>query len=53
MGAISSEIVHLLKVNLSLRNDQRWLLMLSWFSFFLFFFLGGGGGGGELPNFFF
>ena len=34
MGAISSEIVHLLKVNLSLQNDQRWLLLLSWYSKF-------------------
>ena len=34
MGAISSEIVHLLKVRLSLQNDQRWLLLLSWFSKF-------------------
>ena len=34
MGAISSEIVHLLKVKLSLQNDQRWLLLLSWFSKF-------------------
>ena len=50
MGAISSEIVHLLKVNLSLRNDQRWLLLLSWFSFFFFW---GGGFGGEPLNFFF
>ena len=33
MGAISSEIVHLLlKVKLSLQNDQRWLLLLSVFS---------------------
>ena len=30
MGAISSEIVHLLKVKLSLQNDQRWLLLVSW-----------------------
>ena len=36
MGAIllSSEIVHLLKVTLSLQYDQRWLLLLSGFSFF-------------------
>ena len=34
MGAISSEIVHLLKVKLSLQNDQKWLLLLSWFSKF-------------------
>ena len=34
MGAISSEIVHLLKVILSLQNDQRWLLLLSGFSKF-------------------
>ena len=34
MGAISYEIVHLLKVKLSLQNDQRWLLLLSWFSKF-------------------
>ena len=34
MGAISSEIVHLLKVKLSLQNDQRWLLLLSWFQNF-------------------
>ena len=34
MGAISSEIVHLQKVKLSLQNDQRWLLLLSWFSKF-------------------
>ena len=32
MEAISSEIAHLLKVRLSLQNDQRWLLLLSWFS---------------------
>ena len=45
MGAISSAIVHLQKVKLSLKNDQRWLLLLSWFSIFFFlFFLGGGGG---------
>ena len=31
MGATSSEILHLLKVKLSLQNDQRWLLLLSWF----------------------
>ena len=34
MGAIPPEIVHLLKVKLSLQNDQRWLLLLSWFSNF-------------------
>ena len=34
MGAISSEILHLLKVKLPLQNDQRWLLLLSWFSKF-------------------
>ena len=34
MGAIYSEIVHLLKVKLSLQNDQRLLLLLSWFSKF-------------------
>ena len=34
MGVISSELVHLLKVKLSLQNDQRWLLLLSWFSKF-------------------
>ena len=41
MGAISYEIVHLLnvklsllKVKLSLQNDQRWLLLLSCFSKF-------------------
>ena len=42
MGAISSEIVHLLKVKLSLQNDQRWLLLLSWFSKF-------SGGGPSYP----
>ena len=31
MGAISSEIVHLLKVKLSLQHDQEWLLLLSWY----------------------
>ena len=31
MGAISSEILHLLKEKLPLQNDQRWLLLLSWF----------------------
>ena len=41
MGAISSEILHLLKVKLPLQNDQRWSLMLSWFSKF---------SGGEPPN---
>ena len=34
MGVISSEIVHFLKVTLSLQNDQRWLLLLIWFSKF-------------------
>ena len=34
MGAISPEIVHLLKVKLPLENDQRWLLLLYWFSKF-------------------
>ena len=34
MKAISSEIVHLLKVKLSLQDVQRWLLLLSWFSKF-------------------
>ena len=34
MGAIASEIVHLLKVKMSLQNDQRWLLLLSGFSKF-------------------
>ena len=38
IGAKSSEFVHLLKVKLSLQNDLRWLLLLSWFSKF---FLGG------------
>ena len=42
MGAISSEMVHLLKVKLSLQNDQRWLLLLSWFSNFF-------GGGPQDP----
>ena len=42
MGAIPSEIVHLLKVNLSLQNDQRWLFLLSWFSKFF-------GGGPPYP----
>ena len=32
MVAISSEIVRLLKVKLSLQNDQKWLLLLSWYS---------------------
>ena len=32
MGAISSEIVHWLKVRLSLQHDQRWLLLLYRFS---------------------
>ena len=43
MGAISSEIVHLLKVKLSSQNDQRWLLSN-------IFGGGGGGGGGENPG---
>ena len=48
MGGVSSEIVLLQKVKLSLQNDQRWLLLLSWFS--KFFGRGvGGGGGGEPP----
>ena len=34
MGATSSEILHLLKVKLTLQNDQRWPLLLSWFSKF-------------------
>ena len=34
MGATSSEILHLLKVKLPLQNDQRWPLLLSWFSKF-------------------
>ena len=41
MGATSSEILHLLKVKLPLNNDQRWLLLLSWFSKF--------SGGGPYP----
>ena len=32
MGAISYEILCLLKVKLPLQNDQRWLLLLSWIS---------------------
>ena len=32
MGAISSEIVHLLKVKLPYEKDQRWLLLLFEFS---------------------
>ena len=44
MGAISFEIVHLLKVKLSLQNDQRWLLLLSWFSKFF------GGGPPDPPS---
>ena len=40
---ISSEIVHLLKVKLSLQNGQRWLLLLSWYSKF-------SGGGGRTPE---
>ena len=48
MGAMSSEIVHLLKVKFSLQNDQKWLLLLSLYSNFS----GGGGGegGGPLPD---
>ena len=34
MGAMSSEILHILKVKLPLQNDQRWLPLLSWFSKF-------------------
>ena len=34
MGATSSEILHLLKVELPLQNNHRWLLMISWFSNF-------------------
>ena len=34
MGALSSEILHFLKVRLPLQNDQRWLPLLSWFSKF-------------------
>ena len=41
MRAISSEILHLPKVKLPLQNDQRWLLLLSWFSKF---------SGGEPPT---
>ena len=44
MWAISSEIVNLLKVKLSLQNDQRRLLLLSWFSNFF-------GGGPPPPPF--
>ena len=44
MGAISFEIGHLLKVKLSLQNDQRWLLLLSWFSKF------SGGGPPDPPS---
>ena len=44
MEAISSEIVLLLKVKLSLQNDQRWLLLLSWFSIFF------GGGSRDPPS---
>ena len=44
MGALSSEIVHLLKVKLSIQNDQRWLLLLSWFSKIF------GGGPPNLPS---
>ena len=43
MRAISSEIVHILKVKLFLQNDQRWLLLLPWFSKFL-------GGGSPNPS---
>ena len=45
MVAISSEIVHLLKVKLFLQNDQRWLLLLSWYSKF-----SGGGPPNPLPD---
>ena len=31
MGALSSEILHFLKVKLSLQNDKRCLPLLSWF----------------------
>ena len=34
MGALSSEILHFLKVKLPLQNDQRWLRLLSRFSKF-------------------
>ena len=34
MGAISPEIVHLLKVKLPLENGQRWLLLLYCFQNF-------------------
>ena len=34
MGAMSSEILHFLKVKLPLQNDQRWLPVLTWFSKF-------------------
>ena len=44
MGAISFEIFHLLKVKLSLQNDQRWLLLFSWFSKFF------GGGPPDPPS---
>ena len=42
MGALSSEILHFLNVKLPLQNDQRWLLLLSWFSNFF-------GGGPPTP----
>ena len=45
MESIPSESVHLLKVKLSLQNDQRWLLLLSWFSKFF-----GGGPPYPLPD---
>ena len=44
MGAMSSEILHFLKVKLPLQNDQRWLSLLSWFSKF-------SGGGHPNPPF--
>ena len=43
MGATSSEILHLLKVKLPLQNDQRWHLLLTWFSKF-------SGGGPPTPS---
>ena len=44
MGALSSEILHFLKVKLPLQNDQRWLPLLSWFSKF------SGGGPPKTPS---
>ena len=41
MWAVSSEVVHLMKVKLYFQNDQRWYLLLSWFSKFF---------GGGPPN---